>query len=48
MIQLLLILLRLLSINQNSLSVTDDDTINLNGERLGLTCIDDPEKDQLL
>ena len=36
----------MLTINQNGLSVTDGDTINLNDERIRLTCIDAPEKDQ--
>jgi micrococcal nuclease len=46
MIQLLLILLHLLTINQDGLSVTDGDTIKLNGEKIRLQCIDAPEKTQ--
>lgn len=32
--------------NQGGLYVTDGDTINLNGEKIRLTCIDAPEKTQ--
>ena len=32
--------------NQGGLYVTDGDTINLNGEKIRLTCIDAPEKEQ--
>ena len=38
--------LLLFSIGQSNLYVTDGDTIKLNGERIRLTCIDAPEKDQ--